>query len=56
MRSAGLSADEATTNADDLLARGDAAMYEAKAQGPGRVCIAPAEEHPGPAVLVSRLT
>jgi len=41
-----VSADHTSTDADSLLARGDAAMYQAKAGGRGRFVIAASDEVP----------
>jgi len=53
--SVGIATGTPDQSAEQILRRADQAMYEAKAQGPGRVCIAPTDELPDPHVLMSRL-
>jgi diguanylate cyclase (GGDEF)-like protein/PAS domain S-box-containing protein len=53
--SVGIATGTPEQSAEQILRRADQAMYEAKAQGPGRVCIAPTEELPDATVLISRL-
>jgi diguanylate cyclase len=53
--SVGIATGTPEQSAEQILRRADSAMYEAKAQGPGRVCVAPSDELPDPHVLISRL-
>ncbi len=53
--SIGIATGAPSESAEKILRRADAAMYEAKAMGPGRVCIAPQEPQPDPHVLMSWL-
>jgi diguanylate cyclase (GGDEF)-like protein len=53
--SVGIATGSPSESAEKILRRADAAMYEAKAIGPGRVCVAPHEQQPDPHVLMSWL-
>ncbi len=53
--SVGIATGSPTESAEKILRRADQAMYQAKAMGPGRVCIAPHEQQPDPHILMSWL-
>ncbi len=53
--SVGIATGTPTESAEKILRRADQAMYQAKAIGPGRVCIAPHEQQPDPHILMSWL-
>jgi diguanylate cyclase (GGDEF)-like protein len=53
--SIGIATGGPTESAEKILRRADQAMYQAKAIGPGRVCIAPHEQQPDPHILMSWL-
>jgi diguanylate cyclase (GGDEF)-like protein/PAS domain S-box-containing protein len=53
--SVGIATGTQFESAEKILRRADQAMYEAKAMGPGRICVAPYEEQPDPNILISWL-
>ncbi len=53
--SIGIATGTPRDSAEQILRRADQAMYEAKAQGPGRVRVAAPDESPDPDVLIGRL-
>jgi len=53
--SVGIATGSPTESAEKILRRADQAMYQAKAMGPGRVCVAPHEQQPDPHILMSWL-
>ncbi len=53
--SVGIATGTPLDSAEQILRRADQAMYEAKAQGPGRIRVAAVDELPDPRVLISRL-
>jgi len=54
--SVGIATGTPNDSAEQILRRADHAMYTAKAEGPGRIRVAPLDENtPDPLVLISRL-
>ncbi|MDQ1477769.1 MAG: hypothetical protein QOE62_2998 [Actinomycetota bacterium] len=53
--SVGIATGSPYDSAESILRRADQAMYEAKAQGPGNIRVAVAEDQPDPNVLFARL-